>query len=239
MTQNVIDLQKFYETSLGKHCQSRIDDLVQEFWPDLKGLSVLAMGYPFPYISRYLEKSERLCVLMNAPQGAIHWPVGGKNLTALIDYDSIPLPDQSLDRIIMIHSLEYAQSPHAILREIWRVLKSTGRVLILTPNRRSIWAQIDDTPFGNGNPYTMTQLTRILNDHQFTILRSIRGLYIFPSQNEMIQSVFPLCDYVGPIIFKKFSGIVGIEASKELYSGLLLRERRVTQAAFARARAGG
>ena len=237
--QNVIDLQKFYETSLGSHCQSRIDSLVQEFWPDLKGLSVLGMGYPFPYISRYLEKSERFWVLMNAPQGAIHWPVGGKNLTALIDYDSIPLPDQSLDRIIMIHSLEYAQSPHATLREIWRVLKSTGRVLILTPNRRSIWAQIDDTPFGNGNPYTMTQLTRILNDHQFTILKSIRGLYIFPSQNEMIQSVYPLCDYVGPTLFKKFSGIVGIEASKELYAGLLLRERRVTQAAFARARAGG
>lgn len=239
MTQDVIDLQNFYATGLGRHCQSRIHQLIHDIWPDLRGLSVLGMGYPFPYLSPYRERTERLFVMMNAPEGVIHWPSEDKNATALIDYDAIPLPDQSVDRILMIHSLEHSETPNATLREVWRVLKSSGRVLIITPNRRSIWAQLDDTPFGHGNPYTMTQLTKILRDHQFTTLRSLRGLYIIPSQNTLVQSIFPLCDSVGPKMFSKFSGVVAIEASKQLYASLALKEKRGTQAAFSRARAGG
>ncbi len=243
MTQDITDIQRFYKTTLGRHCQYRINHLVQELWPDFRNLSVLGMGYPIPYLTTYLgassqKKAERLCVMMNAPQGIVHWPSAEKNATALIDYDAIPLADQSVDRIVMIHSLEYSETPHATLREVWRVLKSNGRVLIITPNRRSIWAQLDDTPFGHGNPYTMTQLTEILREHQFATLRNVRGLYILPTQNALIQSIFPMCDRLGPLMFQKFSGVVGIEASKQLYVNLAPKEKRVTQAAFARARHG-
>lgn len=236
MAQDVIDFQKFYDTELGHIYQSRLQSFIQNLWPDLKGQFVLGLGYPFPYLEGYLKNTERLCVMTNAPQGVIHWPSEEKNLTALIDFDAFPIPDQSVDCILVIHGLEYSQNLHEFFRELWRVLKSNGRLLVITPNRRSFWAQLDDTPLGYGNPYTMTQLTKLIQDHQFSIIRSMRGLYVFPSQNPLIRTTFPFFESIGPTLLSKFSGIVAVEATKQLYASFGLKEKRAFPAALSRAR---
>ena len=48
--------------------------------------------------------------------------------------------------------------------EIWRVLSGNGRLLVIAPNRRGIWARFEHTPFGHGRPYTSSQLYRLLRD---------------------------------------------------------------------------
>ena len=64
-----------------------------------------------------------------------------------------------------------------MLKEIWRVLAGGGRLLVVAPNRRGIWARLDLTPFGSGQPYTMSQLSRLLRDEQFTPVGSDRAVH--------------------------------------------------------------
>ena len=46
--------------------------------------------------------------------------------------------------------LEMTNDPGTLLREAWRVLAAGGRLLVVVPNRRGLWARMDTTPFGHG-----------------------------------------------------------------------------------------
>src|SRR5258705_11474325 len=74
----------------------------------------------------------------------------------------------------------------AMQKEVGRVLAGGGRLLIVAPNRRGIWARLDRTPFGSGRPYTMSQLSQLLRDELFTPVGSDTALYIPPVRKRMI-----------------------------------------------------
>jgi SAM-dependent methyltransferase len=56
------------------------------------------------------------------------------------DFDALPFDSQSLDLIVLPHSLELARDPHQALREVERVLVPEGRVVIIGFNPGSLWA---------------------------------------------------------------------------------------------------
>jgi SAM-dependent methyltransferase len=55
------------------------------------------------------------------------------------DFDALPMPNQSLDLVVMPHTLELATDPHLTLREVERVLMPEGRVVITGFNPASLW----------------------------------------------------------------------------------------------------
>jgi SAM-dependent methyltransferase len=227
MALDVVDLREFYASPLGEVTQRLLAKLISSFWPNLKDHSFLGIGYPTPFMDSLAQNTERSLIFMPAEQGVIPWPEDGDNATALINEDCLPLPDESVDRILIVHSLEHADQVRPYLRELWRVLKSNGRLLILVPNRRSIWARVDETPFGHGNPYTMTQLSRLLRDNQFTPLNTARGLYALPCHFWLFTLLTPALEWLGNKILRKFSGVIAIEATKQVYAACSVRKRRV------------
>ena len=55
------------------------------------------------------------------------------------DFDALPFPSQSLDLVLLPHALELARDPHDTLREVERVLRPEGRVVIIGFNPGSLW----------------------------------------------------------------------------------------------------
>jgi len=55
------------------------------------------------------------------------------------EFDALPFPNQSLDLVVLPHSLELARDPHLTLSEVERVLVPEGRVMILGFNPSSLW----------------------------------------------------------------------------------------------------
>lgn len=55
------------------------------------------------------------------------------------DFDALPFPSQSLDLVVLPHTLELARDPHQTLREVDRVLMPEGRVVIVGYNPTSLW----------------------------------------------------------------------------------------------------
>jgi SAM-dependent methyltransferase len=55
------------------------------------------------------------------------------------EFDALPFPDNSIDLVVLPHSLELARDPHLTLREVERVLVPEGRVAIAGFNPASLW----------------------------------------------------------------------------------------------------
>src|SRR4029453_5005360 len=96
------------------------------------------------------------------------WPSSRLGLATLVDELEMPLPDSAVDCVLLVHALEMAQAPTALVRETWRVVASGGRLLVIVPNRRGVWARMDTTPFGHGRPYSRAQITHLMRETWFT-----------------------------------------------------------------------
>jgi len=168
MTIDVIDLRDFYSRRLGIVARQLINRGIRARWPDAKDQRVLGLGYPTPYLGLFREDSERCIAFMPAAQGVLKWPTARPALATLIDEFSMPLPDAAVDRILLVHALEMSDDPERLLREVWRVLAPSGRLIAVIPNRRGVWTRTDNTPFGHGRPYSRAQITQLLRQTWFT-----------------------------------------------------------------------
>src|SRR5258705_12991108 len=109
MTADVVDLRDFYASALGQAARRQILRQVREIWPDLGGQRVLGLGYATPYLRPWLGQAERVIAMMPATQGVLAWPPDESNLVALVDEAELPLPDVSIDRVLLVHALEHAE----------------------------------------------------------------------------------------------------------------------------------
>ncbi len=226
MWNDVVDLRDFYDTQLGQVARHMIRRQVRAVWPDLRGQSLLGLGYATPYLQQFRGEAERVIALMPASQGVLHWPREGPGAVSLVDETELPLPDYSIDRVLLVHGLESSEYLRDMLGEIWRVLTGNGRLLVVTPNRRGIWARSDRTPFGWGRPYSGAQLSRTLRENMFTPTRTERALFIPPIRLRALLRSAPAWERIGVRFFPRFSGVIMIEAGKQVYAATAVSERK-------------
>ena len=111
-----------------------------QLWPDLRGMDVLGLGYATPLLRPYLSQSCNMMAFMPAQQGVVYWPREGPNRTLLADPLELPLPDNSIDRVVLLHAVEGAADIGTLLRETWRVLKSGGRMIAVNSEKHLLEA---------------------------------------------------------------------------------------------------
>lgn len=236
MWTDVVDLRDFYATSLGQIARRMVRHRIRLMWPDLTGQRVLGFGYATPYLLPFLDEAERVVAVMPAQQGVLPWPASGPYHVALSDEADLPLPDLSFDRVLLIHAVECSEQLRSMLREIWRVLADGGRILVVVPNRRGIWARFERTPFGMGHPYTVTQLSRLLRDCMFTPVAAAGALFMPPSYSRMMLTSAPAWEKIGDGWFPRFAGVNIIEATKQIYAAAPFTARPERRPAYVPAR---
>jgi SAM-dependent methyltransferase len=214
MPQDVRDLAAFYETPLGQLARRAIQREIQIFWPDVRNYRLLGYGFTLPYLPD-LRGVERAIAAMPAPQGVIAWPQD-KNAALLCEEDALPFPDVFFDRILIVHGLEASESLRALLRQLWRVLAPEGRILLVAPNRASLWAQVQRSPFGHGRPFSKMELDGLMKEALFEPGRWSRALYAPPF--ETVTSSGNTWEKMGRRLFGRIGGVHVVEAAKSLYA---------------------
>lgn len=230
MWSDVVDLRDFYATSLGGVAARTVRARLRRMWPDVRGCRVLGLGYGGPYLSPFADEAERVIAAMPMGQGVMAWPRGAPNRAVLVDELELPFPDNAFDRILLVHAVENAESLRPMLREVWRVLTDSGRIIVVVPNRRGIWSRIERTPFAHGHPYSARQLSRLLRDNLFTPTATEGALFVPPVRSRMVLGAAPAWENIGARLLPRFAGVVIMEASKQIYavSGVHARARRRT-----------
>lgn len=225
MIPSAYQLRSFYKTLGGRIIRRVIRDRLSRMWPDIRGLRLLGAGYAAPYMAGTQEATERTLCIMFTGQGVHHWPEEGKNLTCLSDETNLPLETNSVDRILLIHSLEFTGFLKPAFEEFWRVLKSNGRILIIVPNRMGMWARADWTPFGRGTPYSSGQVEEFLKENLFVPDRREYGLFVPPFHSQTLLRSAALWEKFGGKIFPAMGGLIFVEASKQIYAGFTKKSR--------------
>lgn len=224
MALDVVDLRTFYATPLGRVAQRFIGAIVATRWDNVSGQSVLGVGYATPYLDTFRERATRVIAFMPAEQGVVNWPVeGGVSSTALVDVTMMPLPDNCIDRILVAHALEVSETPRDLLSEIWRILTPGGRMILIAPNRRSVWARIETTPFGQGQPYSRGQLRSLLREAQFSPIHEAEALYGPPFALPAFLKLASPLERIGARLGLPGAGVHVIEATKHIYRAVGVR----------------
>lgn len=221
MIYSVSDFKAFYASRTGRVVRRLLRQKIQQIWPEVKSLSVLGCGYAVPYLAAFQDQAERVCAVMPAGQGVHRWPAstrgGTKNLVCLSEESELPFEASSMDRIILMHYLEYSEFIHPALQEIWRVLKPNGRLLVVVPNRAGLWARADWSPFGCGTPYSTDQICQYLKTNGFLIENTEEALFMPPVRWSFIMKTSALWERLGRTILPIVSGVHIVEVSKQLF----------------------
>ncbi len=231
MWSDVLDLEEFYGSTLGQMTARLLRTRLREIWPNVRGEAVLGLGYASPFLRPFVEEATRVLSFMPAQQGVTRWPREGRNLATLVDELDLPLPDRSVDRVLMVHAMECTEQLRPMLREIWRVMADGGRLVVVVPTRTGLWSQLDRSPFYQGHPYSAGQLAGLLRANMFAPLRQARALYMPPTHSRLALRMAPTVERFGQRWLGRFAGVSVIESGKQLYAGIA--ERHTVPAAVA------
>jgi SAM-dependent methyltransferase len=226
MSIDVIDLRHFYGQPLGLVARRFIGRGVRARWRDVRGMRVIGIGYAPPYLGLFRAEAERCLAFMPAAQGVMKWPSDKPTLASLVDDTELPLREAAADRIVLVHAIEMSHDALAILREAWRVLTPGGRLMVVVPNRRGLWARMDTTPFGHGRPYSRTQVTQLLREAWFTPTGWDEVLYVPPIPRTWFLRSAIAWESVGSSISAPFAGVHIVEAMKQVYRAAPARREK-------------
>lgn len=134
---SIVELARWLQTPPGRLLlaweQQRLDAAVV----DVFGFHALQLGLPeldglrsnrMPHRWQACEDAQQLAELPSGVKGAV-----------LCEFDELPFETASLDLVLLPHTLELVPDPHRALREVERVLRPEGRLVICGINPASSW----------------------------------------------------------------------------------------------------
>jgi SAM-dependent methyltransferase len=139
-------MQKWFETPPGQYLLAWERAEFGRAVSDIFGYHALQLGLPgldALQANRMPHKWLAVPALPPAPASA---PVDGapardaiRAASLVADFAALPFEANSLDLVVLPHSLELNADPHATLREVERVLVPEGKVVVCCFNPTSLW----------------------------------------------------------------------------------------------------
>jgi SAM-dependent methyltransferase len=206
--------RRFYASPRGQTAAASIARRLAAIWPDVTGHALLGIGYPAPFLHLWQAQAQRCINATSCQHGPPPPPA------ACVNALHLPFPDLSFDRILVIHGVEPSGHDERLLREVWRVLKDDGRILVVAPNRMGMWAHVDSTPFGQGQPYSQGQIDRLLASSMFHPERRETALFTPPTSLRPVLRAAPMWEKLGRTLAPQLAGVTLTEAVKDVYAAM-------------------
>ena len=205
----------FYGTRAGLVARRILLARLRRFWPGLDGYRLLGFGFTTPYLDVF--GAERAIAAGTLAMGAPRWPQALSS-SLQCEEEALPFADALFDRVLIVHALERAEALRPLLRQFWRVLAPEGRLLVVAPNRASLWAQVETTPFGQGRPFSRGELDRLLREAMFEPQHWERALYAPPLATRLLARDGRGWERAGALLFPALAGLHVVEAKKSIYA---------------------
>lgn len=120
-------LQDWFETPLGQYLLEKERAYLDDVTPDIFGFHALQLGVPGLDLLHESRIAHTMRIAASGTPGVY------------AKCDELPIATQSIDLVLLPHVLEFAAQPHAVLREVDRIMMPEGRLVILGFNPWSLW----------------------------------------------------------------------------------------------------
>ncbi len=214
MRYSVEDLRTFYGEPAGAVARRLVARRLADAWGEANGNDVLGIGYATPWLDAFIG-ARRTIAAMPGPQGVEPWPPVGRNTTLLVEDTRLPFAAGAFDRVLLVHALEEADNPAAVLAEATRVMAPAGRIILAVAARGGFWARSESTPFGHGRPFTRGQLERLVRAAGLEPFAWSHTLFTPPWRPllGMAERIEPLASRLLPGV----AGLILLEAGRRAY----------------------
>ena len=217
---DVENLNNFYDkTLIGQFSRKHLQELVKKLWGCSLTGQVAGYGFPGPILSVFDICPNKMLCLMPGQQGVMSWPSNENNCSVLVEETSWPIATSSIDRLVVLHGLETSEKLKDLFQEIWRILAPSAKVIFVVPNRSGWWARSEATPFGQGRPYSIRQLSNQLISNRFKVEQCMTALYAPPVEKLHRLRMADFIENLGKKFFSRLgAGVLLLEASKQIYA---------------------
>lgn len=130
-------LQRWYGEPLGQSLWQGERTLLDEILPGLFGYHLLQVG--LPGAAAWLATSRISHRMLLTEEEIMPVPEAACSERCVGSAEAMPLATDTLDVVLLPHTLEFSAQPHQVLREVDRVLIPEGHLLILGFNPWSLW----------------------------------------------------------------------------------------------------
>ncbi len=223
MRRSIDDLRSFYGDPKGALVRRILAAQLTDAWGNADNCDVLGIGYATPWLGDFTG-ARRVIAAMPGGQGAEPWVAAARNRTVLVDDRALPFASGLFDRILLVHALEEADDPQALLNEASRLLSPSGRIIIVIAARGGLWARTETTPFGHGRPFSRRQMENLIRSAGLEPRAWSQALYVPPW-----QPMLPFSDGIeqfGRILFPGTAGLLLMEAGRRTYARPTVRGAR-------------
>jgi len=148
----IIEIDPWLESPAGRYVlsweQAQLDHVVSDVfgfhavqlgWPLVQALRCNRMPHRWLLTDRHHADPVAPVLPIMAAGEPAEPVVQAVPLSVLAEYEALPFPSNSLDLVVLPHTLELAEDPHQTLREVERVLMPEGRVIVTGFNPASLW----------------------------------------------------------------------------------------------------
>lgn len=139
MQSEIIGLDTWWSTPPGQHLLAWEQMHFDEAVVDLFGFNALQLGVPELDALRANRMPHRWLSLTHVETSGQRRMAGAPPCVLVTDPAALPFADNSLDLLVLPHTLELSADPHTALREVGRVLRPEGRVVLSGFNPISLW----------------------------------------------------------------------------------------------------
>jgi SAM-dependent methyltransferase len=132
----IVELATWLQTAPGRHLLQWESERLDAAVADIFGFHALQLGMPELSGLRANRMPHRW---LGLEQHEADEAQASPAVALLCDFDALPFESSSLDLVLLPHTLEFAPDPHHTLREVERVLRPEGRLVITGLNPASAW----------------------------------------------------------------------------------------------------
>jgi len=125
------DLALWLRSPRGRRLIAAEEAELKRVLPDIFGRTMLQVGN-WGRGTQLIDSAETL-------HHAVIGTVAGMDAQGIAVPESLPVMEKSVDAVLLPHTLEFADSPQKVLREVDRVLTDRGKLVVLGFNPWSFW----------------------------------------------------------------------------------------------------
>lgn len=201
-------LAEWFESALGRYTLDREREWLDSVTPDIFGFNAIQLGLPQLDLLRESRIVHRHTV---SPSG---------DARVLAQFHELPFEAQSIDLCVLPHTLDFTERPHEILREVDRVVRPEGRILIIGFNPwslyglRRLWSQ-ECAPW-NGHFVSLVRMKDWLQLLGFEPADGRLACYIPPVQSAKWQSRWQFLEKQGDRWWGVAGGVYMLDAVKRV-----------------------
>lgn len=179
-------VEQWFSTSAGKELLERQQEVLDEILGTLFGYHLLQVS-----ASRNLLSPRKSKIRHQFSIG----PLSGAGIAGIADEEQLPIETESVDVVLLHHTMEYSQHPHQLLKEISRVVVPSGHVVIISFNPISLmglWSLIGrliPQSVWNNHLLSITRLADWLVLMDFKVQSVQYGYYKPPISNKFVNKV--------------------------------------------------